>query len=180
MNKKILHLRMTEKWFTLIALGIKKAEYRNHTMYWYRRLVDKNSLTMKVFDEVYFYNGYNKAAPFMRVECLGCKESSLLSHKPVNGEELPSFFFMIELGEILEIKNYKVQTMNGNYIDDKRNIYKAIKDLGTCTETEISQATGIMAARVDKLARAIRKEGLIEIVGSKTESGRILYTYTVK
>lgn len=86
---KILHLTLKKKWFDLIASGKKKKEYRENKRYWHTRLFGKS------FDEVYFRNGYSKTSPFMRVEC---------KRIYLETDSLP-WTFVIELGEILELKN---------------------------------------------------------------------------
>lgn len=64
MAQRILHLTLYRKWFDQISDGTKKIEYRDDTPYWRKRLDGK------VFDEVWFTNGYGKNRPFMRVEWL--------------------------------------------------------------------------------------------------------------
>lgn len=71
---KVLHLVLKRKWFDMIASGEKKEEYREHKMYWKKRLVKDgywHSQVCKDFDIVRFRNGYAKDAPIMDVECLG-------------------------------------------------------------------------------------------------------------
>ena len=107
--KKILHLTIKRKWFDLIASGKKTVEYREHKPYWQKRL-DGDIFK---FQEVHFRNGYRKDAPFMRVKCLGIvtvPDSGGFFYKPVNGEVLKGWQFVIVLGPVLEVKNY--------YIDD--------------------------------------------------------------
>ncbi|MCF7798484.1 ASCH domain-containing protein [Candidatus Woesearchaeota archaeon] len=87
MEKRILHLTLLRKWFEKIASGEKTKEYREIKPYWIKRLENKT------YDEIWFKNGYNKDAPFMRVEWRGLKKEK--------GE------FSIHLGKILEIKNFK-------------------------------------------------------------------------
>lgn len=98
---KILHLTLKKKWFDLIASGEKVEEYREVKPYWTKRLVKNGKF--KHFDEVYFKNGYGKDSPFMRVEFIRIVFSkSCMS----DGEEL----YVVELGEILEIKNHKKES----------------------------------------------------------------------
>jgi hypothetical protein len=85
MEKKILHLTLIKHWFDEIACGKKTREYREKKPYWTKRLKDK------LFDEVWFKNGYGKNVPFMRVEWKGLKQEK--------GN------YVISLGKILEIKN---------------------------------------------------------------------------
>ena len=39
-DNKTLHLVLKRKWWDMIASGIKKAEYRDVTLYWAKRLLD--------------------------------------------------------------------------------------------------------------------------------------------
>ncbi|MCK4729992.1 MAG: ASCH domain-containing protein [Candidatus Aenigmarchaeota archaeon] len=84
MKKRILHLTLLKKWFDLIACGKKIEEYREIKPYWTKRLIGNS------FDEIYFKNGYNKNAPFMKVEWKGLKK----------GKDK----YIISLGKIIEIK----------------------------------------------------------------------------
>ncbi len=88
MNKRILHLTLKKKWFDLIASGKKKVEYREVKPYWNKRLLGK------VFDEIYFKNGYSKSSPFMRVEWKGMYSAVQAGKK----------CYFIELGKVLEVK----------------------------------------------------------------------------
>lgn len=82
----VLHLTLHRKWFDKIAKGIKKHEYREVKPYWTKRITDRQ------YDEIHFRNGYQKNAPFMRVQYLGYKIKGCL--------------YALKLGAILEIKNY--------------------------------------------------------------------------
>ena len=103
MKKRILHLTLKKKWFDLIASGEKKIEYRDLKPYWSKRLTD--DYYPKKFDEIYFTNGYGKDKPFMRVEWKGMKGVELCNNKGV---------YAIELGKVLEIKNYKKRGVRRN------------------------------------------------------------------
>ncbi len=83
---KVLHLTLHRKWFDEIAEGRKVEEYRDKTDFWKRRLENR------VYDEVWFRNGYTLDRPFMRVKWNGIREDSER--------------YTILLGDILEIKNY--------------------------------------------------------------------------
>ena len=89
MKKRILHLTLKKKWFDLIAAGKKKEEYRGVKPYWDGRLLRKR------IDEIHFRNGYHKKSPFMRVECKG------------TDLEIDNLRYVIRLGKILEIKNWR-------------------------------------------------------------------------
>ena len=86
MTMRILHLTLIRKWFDKIACGEKTKEFREIKPYWTKRLKGKT------YDEVWFKNGYNKNVPFMRVELKNIEEKE---NK-----------YVINLGRILEIKNY--------------------------------------------------------------------------
>lgn len=91
---KILHLTLIKKYFDQIASGKKKQEYREFKPYWIKRLTDLECDYYYNFDEIHFRNGYSKNAPFMRIEHLGTFHDKFLH------------CFVIELGKILEIKNW--------------------------------------------------------------------------
>ena len=82
-----LFLTLHKKWFDLIASGEKTNEYREMKPYWKTRLENKR------YDDIYFRNGYQRDAPFMRVEFKG-----LRCEKSKNR-------YNIILGKILEIHN---------------------------------------------------------------------------
>ena len=86
---RILHLTLKRKWFDLIAKGEKKEEYRLAKPYWYQRLFQRE------YDEVHFRNGYRPDSPFMRVQSKGV------------GLSLTGDYFIISLGDILEVRNYQ-------------------------------------------------------------------------
>lgn len=91
-EKRILHLTLYRKWFDQIWDGVKTEEYRDDTPYWAKRLDGK------VFDEVWFTNGYDKNRPFMRVEWKG--------HFKFPRDLSGNFRHVIQLGKILEVRNY--------------------------------------------------------------------------
>lgn len=103
--KKILHLNLTRKWFDLIASGEKTEEYREIKPYYDSRLGHKN------FDEIHFKNGYGKDRPFMRVEYAGMEIKNIL-HMGLsfNKKDVAGDVYAIQLGRILEVKNYDTKT----------------------------------------------------------------------
>ncbi len=116
MTKRILHLTLKKKWFDLIAQGKKKEEYREDKPYWRNRLMEKCSCCsvysqLKQFDEVHFKNGYHKKCPFMRVKWKRMYQAK------VDFEDKEKDMFVIKLGKILEIKNWK--TARGKYLCKK-------------------------------------------------------------
>jgi predicted DNA-binding WGR domain protein len=89
-----LYLTLHRRWFDEIAAGTKKEEYREMTPHWQRRIVGRQ------YDEIHFRNGHRQDSPFMRVEYLGWTRS-VQDGKPV---------FALQLGKVLEIRNYGVWT----------------------------------------------------------------------
>ena len=87
MGTKILHLTLLREWFDEIASSRKREEFRLVTPYWKKRLEGRS------YDEIHFRNGYSKDAPFLRVKCNWVKRGQT--------------YYVISLGEILEIRNYK-------------------------------------------------------------------------
>ena len=85
----VLHLTLKGEWFNEIASGRKRDEFRLVKPYWERRLEGKT------FNEIHFKNGYSKDAPFMRVECNWIRRGQT--------------YYVISLGQILEIRNYETQ-----------------------------------------------------------------------
>jgi hypothetical protein len=80
-------MTLHRKWFDLIASRQKNKEFRSKTDYWRKRLFNKN------YSEIIFRNGYSLNSPIMRLEYLGYEETD--------------DFFVISLGNILELKNYE-------------------------------------------------------------------------
>lgn len=120
---RILHLTLTKKWFSLIASGEKKEEYREKKPYWISRLVEVfgaahscedfnfihlgHTVSMEApvhYDVVEFKNGYGNNVPTMQVEI---KDITVDIGKEKWGAEYVKSYFVIKLGNILSIKNYK-------------------------------------------------------------------------
>ena len=89
--KEILHLNLKREFFTKIAAGTKRIEYRDRTDYWKRRLEGRH------YDVIQFRNGYATQAPEMQVEFLGVKKIQ------IGG--VPQY--AINLGRILALKRWK-------------------------------------------------------------------------
>ena len=87
---KILHLTLKKIYFDLIASGLKKTEYREYKLYWKKRIEGKE------YDVIIFKNGYGKDVPTITIKYLGW------CFVTCNGKKC----YRIELGKILEIKNY--------------------------------------------------------------------------
>lgn len=119
---RILHLTLTKKWFAAIASGDKTEEYRDIKRYWIKRLTkpEYHSLTslelMKAlchketfteeYDIIQFRNGYSKDAPMMQVELLGI-HYGIPAKLEWCEQPYGRWYFCLELGKILSIKNYK-------------------------------------------------------------------------
>lgn len=130
MSQKVLHLILKKKFFDMIASGEKKEEYRELKDYWGYRLCykvpvpsggyltkwmklregDRKCLkddfmpNFETFNTVIFRNGYSSHAPIMEVECKEILIGIGKTEWGANGES-----FIIKLGKILSIKNYKIQ-----------------------------------------------------------------------
>jgi ASC-1-like (ASCH) protein len=61
----ILHLNLHREFFSQIAAGTKRIEYRIQTPYWEKRLENR------FYDAIQFRNGYATNAPEMLVEFRG-------------------------------------------------------------------------------------------------------------
>ncbi|MFA7662616.1 MAG: ASCH domain-containing protein [Patescibacteria group bacterium] len=98
-----LHLTLKRRWFDLIAHGHKKIEYRLYKPYWIQRLTNPDG-SIRVFDKVHFKNGYAKKAPWMRVKFI---KTEIAKNIQFPETEDTADCFLIHLGKVLEIKNWK-------------------------------------------------------------------------
>lgn len=87
----ILHLNLHREFFSQIAAGKKRVEYRSQTPYWKTRLENRS------YDVIQFRNGYATDAPEMQVEFLGVRRTTK------DGKKV----YAVRLGEILKIKRWK-------------------------------------------------------------------------
>jgi len=103
---KILNLTLKKEFFDLIISGEKREEYRVIKPFWRTRLEDPPEAPLvfnpKEFDVIKFVNGYGNDKPTMLVECKGIK---LGDSRPEWCGGVEGFFYVLELGEILETKN---------------------------------------------------------------------------
>ena len=103
-----LYLVLKKQYFNEILDGTKTEEYRDFTDFFINKLCilddEGEIIDCKEFDTVKFQMGYNKDAPQMIVEC---KEIYIAQDEDIPEKDLQpeNFFFVIELGEILEKKN---------------------------------------------------------------------------
>ena len=102
----ILHLTLKKKWFDLIAMGLKKHEYREMKPYWEKRLVGDDGVG-KVFDVVNFRNGYRPDSPVMDVEFKGIGFTNDKFWTPKHGEKIEGAVIIITLGAVLKIENWE-------------------------------------------------------------------------
>ncbi len=89
---RVLHLTLNRYRFDRIATGQETIEYRRSTGYWRRRLAGR------CYDEVWFRNGYNPGAPFMRVAC-----GRIVRRTKIAGS---GRLWHIRLGPVLDILNW--------------------------------------------------------------------------
>ena len=92
----ILHLTLKKKWFDLILSGKKTEEYREIKPYWEKRLMGKT------YDKVIFRNWYGNYAPWFAIELKGITQGI---GKSEWGAEEGKTYFVLSLGEIINIKN---------------------------------------------------------------------------
>lgn len=117
MDKKVLYLPISKKWFDMILCGIKKEEYREVKEHWMRRIAhvkgcgtnynftilrDRgfNNL-INMFDYIVFKNGYRSYSPIMMVECKG-----VIVDQGKKCWGAPNYrTFVIKLGNVVAICN---------------------------------------------------------------------------
>ncbi|WP_420581969.1 hypothetical protein [Reichenbachiella sp.] len=106
-NKRILYLTVNRHWFDLIATGVKKRDYRQMKVYWYERLFESVN-NPKHYDQVVIRNGYQPISPVIRLEYKGVDlvHSQTQVTYPDGTVLIPGSSYAINLGEILEIKNW--------------------------------------------------------------------------
>mgnify|MGYP006974606408 CR=1 FL=1 len=104
----ILPLVLRGKWYDMIASGEKKAEYRDITSFWQKRIY--NFLHKKGYitaDVVAFSKGYKKADMFYIVDIV--YRTNDLNHPEWGEPETPHY--VIKLGERVEVIDRKEKTM---------------------------------------------------------------------
>jgi hypothetical protein len=87
----VLHLNLHREFFSQIASGTKRTEYRSQTPYWEKRLAKRK------YDAIQFRNGYATKAPEVVVEFLGVRKDG----KGRTG------YYAIRLGRILKIERWR-------------------------------------------------------------------------
>ena len=97
---EILHLTLDKHWFEVIASGVKKEEYRVIKQHW-NRILNK-----KKYDVIKFVNGYGHHRPNMTIELNGILIGlGIVEWGAPAGENV----YILRLGKILKIENYKVK-----------------------------------------------------------------------
>ena len=109
MSKK-LHLTIARKWFTMIALGIKKEEYREIKPHWTKRIEGKE------FDTVVFWNGTGHKFPQLEIELHSIGKGFGRQEWGAEGYQR---YYVLKLGKILSEKNF-VRSSDGNIWFEKR------------------------------------------------------------
>lgn len=117
---RILHLSLKKEPFEQIAAGIKLEEYRDVKPYWIKRLMVKECCQLvslelmaaltkpesfQKYDIIRFRNGYAQKDPEIEVEFKGIHYG--YPHGDWIGFLTQNWYFCIELGRIISIKNYK-------------------------------------------------------------------------
>jgi ASC-1-like (ASCH) protein len=90
-NSSVLRLTLHREFFSQIAEGTKRVEYREQKPYW------KSRLENKTYDTILFRNGYAANAPEMLVQFRGLRRQG----------KGPNAKYAILLGKILSIKRWK-------------------------------------------------------------------------
>ena len=69
-NIKILHLPLKAKWYEMQESGEKTEEYREYNNYWYKRLIDPDTLRAKPYTHVLFRYGYTQRCFIHRIDSI--------------------------------------------------------------------------------------------------------------
>jgi hypothetical protein len=103
---KILKMTLNKEFFDQILSGEKIEEYRDFTPFWESRLLEKDTeeIVFREYDAIEFKNGYGAEVPTMLVEWKGA-DLVLYDDAPDDSEDPEDYYFIIDLGKILETKN---------------------------------------------------------------------------
>ena len=69
-TEKILHLPVKAKWYEMQESGEKPEEYREYNEYWYKRLIDSDSLRPKPYTHILLRYGYTKRFFIHRIDSI--------------------------------------------------------------------------------------------------------------
>lgn len=102
---KILHLSLKRPQFEITISREKTSEFRRPSKWILSRINND-----KTYDLIKFTNGYGNDKPSFTCKYLGWKHASPASHKYSNGlvVNVDNTYIEFKLGEIVEIKNYKI------------------------------------------------------------------------
>ena len=67
---KILDLPLKKKWYEMIESGEKREDYREYKDYWYKRLIDQDTLRLKPYTHVRFRYGYTKRTMLFKIDSI--------------------------------------------------------------------------------------------------------------
>lgn len=103
---RILKMTLNKEFFDQILSGEKIEEYRDFTPFWESRLLEKDTeeIVFREYDAIEFKNGYGAKVPTMLVEWKGA-DLVLYDDAPDDSEDPEDYYFIIDLGKILETKN---------------------------------------------------------------------------
>ena len=106
MNNKTLYLALKKPQFEVTASREKTSEFRRPSKWILSRI--KND---KTYDLIKFTNGYGADKPTFTTKYLGWKPAKPATYRYSNGliVTVDSSYIEFELGEIVEIKNYKIK-----------------------------------------------------------------------
>ena len=90
MEKRILQLNLTKKWFDLIKAGAKKVEYREVKKHWISRLSDVGTIVYNDFSDIKLK--MDSISPFINDDIFG---------------EICEFFDFAEFNQILQLQVQK-------------------------------------------------------------------------
>lgn len=94
---KILDLPLKKKWYNMYESGEKREEYREYKEYWYKRLIDVETLRPKPYTHVRFRYGYTRRTMLFEITSInvgmGLPEWGAPTYKEV---------FIIKLGKRVE------------------------------------------------------------------------------
>lgn len=71
-KEEVCHLVVKSKWYDLIQEGMKKAEYRDNTEYWRKRIRGRKFVT--------FHRGYTKETMTFKIAMITEDEEQILIH----------------------------------------------------------------------------------------------------
>lgn len=67
---KILDLPVKKKWYEMIESGGKREEYREYKDYWYKRLIEQDTLRLKPYTHVRFRYGYTRRTMLFKIDSI--------------------------------------------------------------------------------------------------------------